>query len=383
MDGQDDLAPQSNASRYFWGTLRILAALAITFFFITSVKIIGKSFEHASYLNPSLIDGIVERAHNPLIGVFVGILVTSLLQSSSATTAILVGLVGTGAMPLQVAIPAVMGANIGTTVTNTLVAMGHITRPNEFRRAISCSTMHDFFNMLSVIILLPLEYTTGILSKAANALAGRFDNVIHISSPDSPIKTAMKPFVSFVKDACLRFSEGYWGAIAMALVGMVILFISLWLLTKVLKSLLLGKVEGVLGKYLDRHGPMGILMGAGATAAVQSSSITTSFLVPLSAAGILKPKQIYPVVLGANLGTTVTALLATLGANQVSGLALAFTHMLFNICGILIFYPFPKLRLPIWLAAQFGRMAARHRLLAIIYIIIAFYLVPLALIFVF
>ena len=357
--------------------LRILAALAVTFFFLTSVQIIGASFKMA---NQSFVDGLMAKASNPLVGVFVGLLVTSLLQSSSATTSMLVGFVAAGTMSVETAIPIVMGANIGTTVTNTLVAMGHVTRPNEFRRAICCSTMHDFFNILSVIVLLPIEVATGFLRKSALFMANQFDNVTQFSSPFNPLKVAMKPFVAFVKSLCERL-PGHWSAVAMALAGGIILFASLWLLTKVLKSLMLGKVEGVLGKYLDRHGPVGILIGAGSTAAVQSSSVTTSFFVPLAAAGLLKPRQIYPMVLGANLGTTVTALLAALGGGNVAGLTLAFSHLLFNICGLLLFYPVPKLRLPIWLSERFSGVAVRWRILAIAYILVAFYAIPLTLIF--
>ena len=366
----------SKLASWLFLSLRILAALAITFLFLTSVNIVGAGFKMA---NKEFTHNLLQYAGNPLIGVFVGLLVTSLVQSSSATTSMLVGLVATGAIPVSAAIPAVMGANIGTTVTNTIVAMGHVTRPNEFRRAIECSTMHDFFNILSVIILLPLEYSTHFLEKSATWMAGHFGAITRFDAPASPLKAALKVLPTFLKSHLSQFD--HWGAILMAIIGIILIFFALWLLTKVLKSLMLGKVENVLGKYLDRHGPVGILIGAGATAAVQSSSVTTSFFVPLSAAGILKPRQIYPMVLGANIGTTITALLAAIGAGEISGLTLAFAHLLFNLCGLLIFYPFPKLRLPIFFANRFALIAARHRSLAIAYIIVAFYGVPVLLIF--
>jgi len=360
---------------------KIIAAILVTFFFLTSVNMLSASFKMANEIRPTLVSGIMGRAASPLVGVLVGVFVTSLLQSSSATTSILVGLVAasSGAMPIDVAVPMVMGANIGSTVTNTIVAMGHVTRRIEFRRAIACSTMHDFFNMLSVIILLPLELATGFLQKSGAFLAGLFENVTDFSAPTSPLKRAMAPIVDLAGDLCGGLS-GYWGVLAMAAVGIICLFIALYLLTKVLKSIMLGKVETLLGVYLDRHGPIGIAIGAGATAAVQSSAVTISFCVPLSAAGVLKPKQIYPLVLGANLGTTVTALLAALGGN-VNGLTLAFAHLLFNICGLLIFYPFPRIRFPIWISNRFSRIVARRRWLAPVYVLSAFYLLPLGLIF--
>ena len=361
--------------------LRIVVAVVVTFFFLTSVRILSASFQMANGLNPTLVDSIIARAASPLIGVLAGVFVTSLLQSSSATTSMLVGLVAasSGAMPISVAVPMVMGANIGSTVTNTIVAMGHVTRRIEFRRAIACSTMHDFFNMLSVVILLPLELATGFLQKSGTFLAERFESITHFSAPTSPIKVAMAPILSSAESLCSRL-PGYWAVFGMALLGLVCLFVSLYVLTRVLKSLMLGKVENLLGAYLDRHGPLGIAIGAGATAAVQSSAVTISFCVPLSAAGVLRPKQIYPLVLGANLGTTITALLAALGGN-VHGLTLAFAHLLFNVCGLLIFYPFPKMRIPILISERFSNVVARWRPLAPIYVLVTFYLVPLTLIF--
>jgi len=356
--------------------LRALAALVVTFMFLTSVSIMGTGFKMAG---SGAVDGLLKTASNPFVGLFCGILVTSVLQSSSATTSMLVALVSTGDLPIRLAIPVVMGANIGTTVTNTIVAMGHVTRPREFRRAISCSTMHDFFNMLCVLILLPFELLTHFLERSAGFMAQLFAGIGSEITHTSPVKMLIKPIVNAVSELCQRF-PGYGAPIAMEIVGGLLLFASLYCLTRVLKSLMLGRIESMLGGYLDRHGPVGILVGAGATAAVQSSSVTTSFFVPLAAAGVLKPRQIYPMVLGANLGTTITALLASL-AGSVAGLTLAFTHLLFNLLGLLIFYPVPEMRWPIWIADKFGRFAVRRRVMAVVYVIVAFYLIPLLLMF--
>ena len=375
--GSESLPTHDDRYRYWVLAARIVAALAVTFVFLTSVKILSAAFEMAGQ---DVVESILARAANPFVGIFCGILVTSIVQSSSVTTSMLVALVSSGALPLDVAIPVVMGANIGTTVTNTIVAMGHVTRPVEFRRAIMCSTMHDFFNMLSVIVLLPLELATGFLQKSAAWLATIFHGTGGgIGKGTNYLKVAMEPFVGFVRGICETL-PGQWAALLMGLMGLMILFLALWGLVKILKSLMLGRVESFIGRYLDRHGPVGILVGAGATAAVQSSSVTTSFFVPLAAAGMLESRHIYPMVLGANLGTTITALLASLAGN-INGLTLAFTHLLFNVCGILLFYPIPQMRIPIWLARRFGLLAVKHRLLAVIYVLTAFYGVPLLLMF--
>ena len=81
---------------------------------------------------------------DPFIALFIGVFATVLFQSSSTTTSLIVGMVSSGALALSSAICMVMGSNIGTTVTNTIVSMGHINKGNEFKRAFEASTVHDF-----------------------------------------------------------------------------------------------------------------------------------------------------------------------------------------------------------------------------------------------
>ncbi len=129
---------------------------------------------------------LFSNVDNPLAGLFVGILGTVLVQSSSASTSVIVGLVASGALGVDDAVPMVMGANIGTTVTNTLVSLGHVRQSEEFKKAFAAATVHDFFNVLAVTILLPLELITGVLSSAAEevseALVG---SLISSASDDS------------------------------------------------------------------------------------------------------------------------------------------------------------------------------------------------------
>jgi sodium-dependent phosphate cotransporter len=86
----------------------------------------------------------------------------------------IVAIVASGSLTLQNAIPMIMGANIGTSVTSTIVALGHVPKRTEFQKAISSATVHDFFNLLVVAILFPIEYFTGALSSAGAALAHTF-----------------------------------------------------------------------------------------------------------------------------------------------------------------------------------------------------------------
>jgi solute carrier family 34 (sodium-dependent phosphate cotransporter) len=113
------------------------------------------------------------------------------------------------------------------------------------------------------------------------------------------------------------------------------------------------------------------------TIAVQSSSITTSILVPLAGAGVLSLRNAYPVTLGANVGTTITALLASLAAARPEALTVALAHTIFNVSGILILYPLPRVReIPLRAAEGLATMAARNRSLVAGYTIGLFLVVP-------
>ena len=142
--------------------LQIFGVIAALYLFLVGIKGLSTGIKH---LGGDFANEIMSTTSNPFLALFIGILATTLFQSSSTTTSIIVGMVSGGAISLSGAIPMIMGANIGTTVTNTIVSMGHINRGNEFKRAFSASTVHDFFNILSVSILFPLEMAFGFLEK--------------------------------------------------------------------------------------------------------------------------------------------------------------------------------------------------------------------------
>jgi sodium-dependent phosphate cotransporter len=121
-----------------------------------------------------------------------------------------------------------------------------------------------------------------------------------------------------------------------------------------------------------------LFLGLSITAVVQSSSITTSLIVPLVGAGILTVRKIFPYTLGANIGTTVTAMLASFATLNPVAITVAFTHLLFNVFGIVIIYPFKKL--PIWMAEAFAKVTAKNRKNTIAFLIIYFvlHILPLA-----
>ncbi len=372
-------ASSSLASRVF-ATLRpFLLGLTIFFLlyaFICGINVMGGGLKILANcpVTSSMIAGLFARASHPVAGLFVGVLITSLVQSSSFTTAITVSMVGSGLLPVSHAIPIVMGANIGTSVTNTLVSMAHISARLEYRRAFGAAIVDDIFNLLNVAILLPIEIKTGLLRKTATALASVF---VHptVEKPDSPLKAATKPVVSAIEHLLggpLHLATE-WVGTAMAVIGLVGLLVSLILLVRALKAVMLARLEAFFGRYFFRNWLAGLLLGAMLTAVIQSSSVTTSLIVPLAAAGVLRLTQLFPYVLGANIGTTVTALIAA--AANPAGLAVAFAHLLFNLIGTCIFLPLRFI--PIRMADWFARLVAVRRGLAIVYIVVVFFLLPI------
>ena len=361
--------------------VRLLLLAAVMSLFVLALELMGDGIKALGKGSFDLEGLLAEATASPLLGLILGILATSLVQSSSTTTALVVSLVATGTMSVPNAIPVIMGANIGTTVTNTIVSMGHITRPDEFRRAMAGATVHDFFNWISVAILLPLELLFGVISKPAIAIAEAIPGVEGSTLGKTPFDQLAKWIGSTVL--------GENGPL-MALVGIVLLFIALRYLVLILKSLVLGRSESALDKYVFGNPLMAMGFGLVLTFLVQSSSVTTSLVIPLVGAGVLSVRKVFPYMLGSNVGTTATGLFAAAVAISggeeaaLAGLTIALCHTLFNVLGILIVYPFKPIReIPIRMAEFVGELAFKNRLYAIAYVLGLFYLLPLALEFIF
>ena len=324
-------------------------------------------------------ESLFSSVSNPVAGLFIGILGTVLVQSSSASTSVIVGLVGTGALGVGDAVPMVMGANIGTTVTNTLVALAHMRQSEEFTRAFAAATVHDFFNLMAVGVLLPVELATGVLSTLAENISSRLVGSAG-SEWKSPIKKWVKEPVGWLKD--LGDAIGAAGNVLgtfLVIVGLVIILLSLAYITKNMRQLVADRIEASLNRVLGTGaGMVAMVLGLLITISVQSSSITTSIMIPLAAAGVVTLRNIYPVTLGANVGTTITALLAALAASRPEALTVGIVHTLFNLGGIALLYPIPAVRyIPVRAAENLARIAVQRRVIAIAYVVTAFIVIPL------
>ncbi len=359
--------------------LRWASLLGLLYGFLVAIELMSKAIQLLAGSGLGADGGsIFAEVQNPFAGLAAGVLFTVLVQSSSTTTATIVAVVGSGALPVASAVPMIMGANIGTTITNTIVSLGSLRRRTEFRRAFAAATVHDFFNVLSVAVLLPLELSTRFLSRTAAALAERLAGSGGADF-DSPIKGAIKATYKSVLAAleALGLTGATLATVAL-LVGIALTFVSLVFITRTMRVLLAGRIERAMNRALEASGVVPMLIGAGLTVAVQSSSITTSMLVPMCASGVLSLAHAYPIVLGANLGTTVTALLASVAQEGSAALTIALVHLLFNLSGTLLFYPVvPLRRIPLRLATGLANLADRSRLWVLAYVAGTFVLLPL------
>lgn len=335
-----------------------------------SLELMASAF---NLLGRNIIEEIIEATSNPFISLFIGLLSTAIVQSSSTTTSMIVAIVASGALTLESAVPMIMGANIGTTITSTIVSLGHIIDKKAFRKAFAVAILHDFFNILVTLILFPLEYYFGLLSGLSRLVTSKVFGVA--SGPSILVKLTVRPLADFITG--LTNQNG----LLLLIISVLLLFFTIKYLTNLLKKLVIGESQKRMDKYVFGSPIGSLLWGTGLTAAIHSSSTTTSFIVQLVAADKLSIKKAFPFIMGANIGTTITALIASISKSEAA-LSIALAHVLFNVIGVLIFFPIPVIRdIPLHMARYLGSLTVKNRLVGLVYIILTFFLIPFILIY--
>ncbi|XP_055969082.1 sodium-dependent phosphate transport protein 2A [Sorex fumeus] len=422
--------------------LKVPLMLTFLYLFVCSLDVLSSAFQLAGGKVAGDIFKDNAILSNPVAGLVVGILVTVLVQSSSTSTSIIVSMVSSGLLEVSSAIPIIMGSNIGTSVTNTIVALMQAGDRTEFRRAFAGATVHDCFNWLSVLVLLPLEAVTGYLHHVTGLVVASFNIRGGQDAPDL-LKIITEPFTKLIiqldksvitsiaiGDESLRnhsliriwcssdtaeaprssanssrtlgnaslekchhmFVDTGLPDLAVGLIllagSLVVLCTCLILLVKMLNSLLKGQVAKVIQKVINTDFPapftwvtgyFAMVVGAGTTFVVQSSSVFTSAITPLIGLGVISIERAYPLTLGSNIGTTTTAILAALASPREklsSAFQIALCHFFFNISGILLWYPVPCTRLPIRMAKALGKRTSKYRWFAVLYLLLCFLLLP-------
>jgi len=315
-----------------------------------------------------------------------------------------------------------------------LVSLAHMGDGLELERAFSGSSLYYIFNFMTLVVLLPLEVTTQYLYRLTAAMLP--ETVGEGESWEGPIKAIVSPLTKsliiankgLIEDistgvvaSCdavypvectdgitsYETCKGHFGVIACnkdtggcpaffqdgasfqddsvsgwvcLIVSLVILLLCMIGLVALLRKMLLGTSTRIIYKATNINPYLAIVVGTGVTVLVQSSSITTSALVPLAGVGVLKLENMYPLVLGADIGTTFTALMAALVSSKVQSLQIALAHLFFNVTGIILWYPIPFMRNLIFRFSRMLGRATRHwRSFPILFIVLMFFLLPLLL----
>ncbi len=340
--------------------------------FLLSIDLLSSAFQGPGKI---AAESLLSATANPFIGLFIGLLLTAIIQSSSTSTSMVVVLVGTGALSLPAAVPIVMGANIGTTLTSTLVSLGFIASKREFRKAISAGVIHDFYNVILTLILFPLEYHYQLLSRLSSRLADKLSSVTFtsVSGADHSL------FLS--KSVGTLITEMVGNGWILVIFSIILLFATIKIMSQIIYSSLIGESKDKLKAYIFSNPYKSFAWGSVLTAAVQSSSITTSLVIPLVATSRVALQKVFPFIIGANIGTTITALIAALFKSEAA-VSIALVHLLFNLAGVLLFLPFsPVRKIPGVMAANFGRLTQRNRMYGFLYIILMFFIIPFVLIY--
>jgi sodium-dependent phosphate cotransporter len=358
-----------------------MLVVALIYLLLAGVGAIGDGFKAATGNNARELFAF---ATNPLVGLMIGLVATALIQSSSTVTSIIVGMVA-GGLPIPIAIPLIMGANIGTSLTSTIVSLGHIRSGEEFRRAFSAATVHDAFNITAVAILLPLELLFQPLQRLSESLAGLLvsDASVDMKSVNF-MKTLLSPASDVLAGSVSWLPGAVWSGVALILIGVAMILFVVTAIGKVLRKVMVGRAKDIMHASVGRGPLSGIASGSVITVLVQSSSTTTALIVPLAGSGVFSLKQVYPFTLGTNIGTCVTALLAATaitGPTAEVAMQIALVHLLFNLLGILIIYALPFLRgVPPMIAEGLATLAQRSKLYVAAYIAGVFFALPLLLI---
>lgn len=367
--------PKKYKAALKWSTV-----LALIYLLLVAVSIIGDGFEIAT---GGAAAQLFEFATNPIIALMIGVVATAAIQSSSTVSSIIVGLVA-GGLPLTMAIPMVMGANIGTSLTSTIVSLGHVRDGDEFKRAFSAATVHDSFNLFAVFLILPLELLFHPLETLSLWLAGFLAGDVAMAN----VEVSSFNFVSFalapVVDLIMWSSsiiQGMWQGFFLIIFGVALILFVVHSIGKILKLLMTGRALEIMNTSVGRGPISGIGAGTLITVLVQSSSTTTSLIVPMAGSGVMSMKQVYPFTLGGNIGTTVTALLAATaitGVTAVLAFQIALIHFLFNVFAIILIFSIPLLRnVPPTIAEKMAEMTQKRSWFVGAYIITVFFFIPL------
>ncbi|XP_047736597.1 sodium-dependent phosphate transport protein 2B [Hyalella azteca] len=357
--------------------MKLVMVFGLLYFFICSLNFLSTSFR---LLAGKTTGAVLQNKYinNPIVGLMIGIMVTVLVQSSSTSTSIIVSMVNSGILKVPAAVPMIMGSNVGTSVTNTIVSLTQMGDRDVFRRAFAGATVHDMFNWLAVLVLLTVEIISGKLRCLCTGLVT--NDWSKIAGGDVKLLNVITdPFTKTIIQLERKVLEG-WSNNNPSYDN-----VSSLLKHGCLKDVNKRSIPGSCG-YVFEGTTMSdtvvgiiLLMASLLVLCVALVLIVKILSSIMKGLGLITVDRSYPLTLGSNIGTTTTALLAAVagtGAGIKNSIQIALVHLFFNIFGIIMFYPIPFTRLPIVLAKGLGNITAKYRWFAVLYLIFTFFLMP-------
>uniref|UniRef100_A0A914DIV8 Sodium-dependent phosphate transporter n=2 Tax=Acrobeloides nanus TaxID=290746 RepID=A0A914DIV8_9BILA len=413
----------------------IVFILLMIFAFICSLSLMADSLK---LIGGRGIGSVIKSSNiikNPVSASMVGMLITVVLQSSSTLTSVLVGMIAGGLITVHQAIPIMLGAEIGGSLSNVLISLTLSDNRDQFRRAFAAVTLSDVFNFLSYFIFLPLEMAFGLIEKTSGLLVlpfSRFksediitlnlitDPIVHyiiqvnddainnlaISTINLSNYTNIDDTATFIFRCvnltthqhfsnCHHFHIFMYSTWSDLTIGIILFIASLITFTlfmfgivKLMKELFAGN-EIWMRKLVSKNFPKPfgfltdyflIIIGCVIVMIMRSSGVFRTVLTPLVGIGVVSLEKLYPLTIGGHIGTTFTSILAALTADPAKineTLQMALAQTIFNVFGALLFFPIPFMRtIPIHMATKLGNVVAKYRWFALVYILMVFVVVP-------
>ncbi|MBD3389122.1 MAG: hypothetical protein GF416_08545 [Candidatus Altiarchaeales archaeon] len=327
---------------------------------------------------------------NPLSALCLGVLATALVQSSSGVVAVTIATVAAGGMTVQQSVPLIMGANIGTTVTCVIVTLGYAIRKREFSKAVPVALLNDVVKTLTVAFLFLVELYTNVLSDSAVYVAdilgglpildfflGGFPDLLDVVI-DPILKPVQSVFVAF-------FNGSIYSAVSLGVMSFAVLILGLEMMGNAAENAIRGRASHYV--HLAFKTPRrGLFLGTSFASLLQSSSVATSLAIPFTASGKISLKEVYPYLLGCNIGTTIDpGQIASYVKFGVMGLNVGLVHVFINVFSVCLWFGVPGLaNIPLKLTKALSDviLSSKNSTIALsAFTISLFYIIPLLVIY--
>lgn len=346
--------------------VRILGVAVLLYVIVVAIHLLMHGITGLGFGDFS---ALIENTRNPITCLALGALATFLVQSSTVVTTITVAAVGGGLIGIREATMVILGANIGTCFTALLVAFAYARSREQLRQALAAAITHWFFNIASVAFFFPIELIFHPLERLSHLLAHLTTGGTEHSIPTGGL---VRILVTPLIDAfCDLLGHTPVTAIVSIILGGLLIAGSVQLLTILLRTLMAYRSHVLLEQSKERKESIWAEfgLGLGLTLLTHSSSATTSATVPFAGTGTLGTRGALGIVLGANLGTTLTAVLAAItipGSSGTVALQAAFIHVLINLIGVAaVLFTRPLADAIVRVSESLGRISAEHRTAAL------------------